>query len=94
MWRAAQVTERFSFNRETTMQRRDLRGGEQRARLLATPDGLLASIRWGDPHAGGSRVQGFSPCLLQIPEAPHLNVSSVYIMRRTRLSSITYLMSE
>ena len=48
------MTERFSFNRETTMQRRDLRGGEQRARLAATPDGLLASIRWGDPHAGGS----------------------------------------
>lgn len=53
---SAQVTERFSFNRETTMQRRDLRGGEQRARLAATPDGLLASIFWGEPHAGGSRV--------------------------------------
>ena len=58
MRRAAQVTERFSTSRETTMQRRDLRGGEQRARLLATPDGLLASIRWGDPHAGGPQVKG------------------------------------
>lgn len=61
MWHAAQVTERFSFNLETTMQRRDLRSGEQRARLAATPDGLLASIRWGDPHAGESRVFRVAP---------------------------------
>jgi len=50
---AAQVTERFAFNRDTSMQRRDLRGGEQRARLRATEAGLLASISWGEPHAGG-----------------------------------------
>jgi hypothetical protein len=50
---AAQVTERFAFNRDTSMQRRDLRGGEQRAHLRATEAGLLASISWGEPHAGG-----------------------------------------
>ena len=38
-----------------------LRDYSIRARLAATLDGLLASIRWGDPHAGGSRVSGISP---------------------------------
>jgi hypothetical protein len=55
-----QVTERFAFNRDTSMQRRDLRGGEQRARLRATEAGLLASIAWGEPHAGGGRLGGRS----------------------------------
>ena len=36
------------------MQRRDLRKGEQRARLRATDAGLLASISWGEPHAGAA----------------------------------------
>ncbi|KAK9839249.1 hypothetical protein WJX81_004180 [Elliptochloris bilobata] len=64
------VTERFLFSRETTMQRRDLRGGEQRAQLRAAPDGLLASISWGEPYAGG--VEETFTC----PEAGVLHVTS------------------
>ena len=49
---APQVTEQYSFARETSMARRDLRSGQQTARAALEDGGVRLSIRWGEPNAG------------------------------------------
>ena len=47
-----QVTEQYSFSRQTSMARRDLRSGQQTARAMLDAEGVRLSISWGEPNAG------------------------------------------
>ena len=50
-----QVTEKYSFIRDTSMARRDLRAGQQTAHASLVAEGVRLSITWGEPNAGVSR---------------------------------------
>lgn len=47
-----QVTEQYSFARQTSMARRDLRSGQQTAQARLDAEGVRLSITWGAPNAG------------------------------------------
>ncbi len=44
-----QVTEQYSFSRQTSMARRDLRSGQQTAQARLDAEGVRLSITWGSP---------------------------------------------
>lgn len=47
------VTEAYRLDGPSSMARRDLRGGQQRATAKVTPEGgLSVEIAWGEPNAG------------------------------------------
>ena len=56
------MTEEFSTARETRMARRDMRGGQQRARARVDPDGALrVDIGWDSPYAGERAMNYHGP---------------------------------
>ena len=52
-----QVTEQYSFSRQTSMARRDLRSGQQTAQARLDAEGVRLSITWGEPSAGEKRYE-------------------------------------
>ncbi|CAL5224241.1 g6893 [Coccomyxa viridis] len=79
------VTEQYSFSRQTSMARRDLRSGQQTAQARLDAEGVRLSITWGEPSA--ARVVDLYR--LQAPDVLEV-VSEVSVGGRTEITTQIY----